>query len=194
MRADRSDLGERFGEALQFAHELHQGQCRNGSPRPYIGHLLGVCALVLEHGGDQDQAIAGLLHDAVEDQGGPPVLAGIERRFGSEVARIVAACTDDPDQSDWRRRKERYLQHLPDQDAPVVLVSAADKLDNVRALVRDHARHGDAIWQRWAGGRAARLWYYRAVTDALRQTGHHAPLAAELAADVARMERQVGPA
>src|SRR6516225_1975373 len=130
-------LNQRFNLAFELASGLHHTQTRKGTPVPYIGHLMAVCALVLEAGGDEDQAIAALLHDAVEDQGGLPTLETIRRLFGQRVADTVEACSDstssDPkDKLPWRQRKESYLQHLPTATPDVVLVSAADKLHNAR--------------------------------------------------------------
>lgn len=185
-------LSERFVDAFRCAFELHQGQCRKGTSEPYVAHLLAVASLALEHGADEDTGIAALLHDAVEDQGGRPRLEEIRTRFGDRVASIVAACTDDLEEPDWRRRKERYLEHLPHAGEPVILVSAADKLDNVRALNRNFEQAGNSIFARWQGGREARLWYYRRVLEVLEGTGKAGPLVAELGREVRRMEQLIG--
>jgi (p)ppGpp synthase/HD superfamily hydrolase len=158
-----SSPGPRYAEALAWARELHQAQIRKGSGTPYLAHLLSVSALVLEHGGDEDQAIAGLLHDAVEDCGGAPILAEIERRFGSRVASIVAACTDATvvPKPPWRARKEAYLRHLADEvETEALLVSVADKLHNARAILEDYRVIGPELWPRFRGGRDGTLWYY----------------------------------
>lgn len=158
-------LGPRFREGFLFAAEKHSGQTRKASTIPYIAHLMGVASLALEFGGDQDMAIAALLHDVVEDCGGARMLTEVRRRFGPRVAKIVDGCTDsvtDP-KTPWRGRKEMYLQHLKTADAEIRLVSAADKLNNVRSILSDYRAAGEAIWQRFNGGREGTLWYYRAL-------------------------------
>jgi len=167
-------LSERFNEALVYAHTLHREQPRKGKDIPYIGHLLGVASLVLESGGDEDMAIAALLHDAVEDQGGRPRLREIETLFGPRVAHIVWGCTDsdevDPNRKPpWCERKQKYLAHLEHQADPRVrLVSAADKVYNARAVLLDHYDVGDAVFDRFSQGKPGTLWYYRALVDAFR--------------------------
>jgi (p)ppGpp synthase/HD superfamily hydrolase len=160
-------LGPRFEEALQFAATTHRTQRRKGSDIPYIGHLLGVCSLVIEDGGDEDEAIAALLHDAAEDQGGERILAEIHDRFGPAVAEIVLACSDtlEEPKPEWRQRKEAYLDHLEHQPAPVLRVSLADKLFNARAILRDYVVVGEDLWNRFSAGRKGQLWYYRALAD-----------------------------
>jgi GTP pyrophosphokinase len=182
-------LGARFYEALVYAAELHAAQRRKGSGAPYVAHLLGVTAIVLEHGGGEDEAIGALLHDAVEDQGGKPRLEDIRRRFGAMVAEIVAGCTDSDTtpKPPWRERKEAYLAHLPAASRSVQLVSAADKLYNVRSIVEDYRACGEAIWERFTAGRDGTLWYYRALVEAFGQSDN-TPLVAELARAVAELE------
>jgi len=160
-------LGERFEEALQFAAVAHRTQVRKGSGIPYVGHLLGVCSLVIEDGGDEDEAIAALLHDAAEDQGGERMLDEIRRRFGERVAAIVAACSDtfDSPKPPWRARKDAYLQHLDGETESVLRVSLADKLFNARAILRDFLLVGDDVWTRFQTGRDGQLWYYRELAD-----------------------------
>jgi (p)ppGpp synthase/HD superfamily hydrolase len=158
-------LGRAFEQALLFAQRKHDGQPRKKTSIPYIAHLLGVCALVLEAGGDEDLAIAALLHDVVEDCGGAPMLREVRRRFGKRVAHVVDGCTDT-DQTPkppWRRRKEDYLKHLRMADADVRLVSAADKVHNARAILNDYREIGEPIWERFQGKRNGTLWYYRAL-------------------------------
>jgi GTP pyrophosphokinase len=159
----------RFGEALAYAAALHAQQRRKSSDVPYVAHLLSVAALVLEHGGTEDEAIAALLHDAVEDQGGAPRLVEIRERFGDDVAAIVAGCTDTDrtPKPPWRERKEQHLAHLSQASRSVQLVCAADKLHNVRSLADDYRVCGEALWQRFNGGREGTLWYYRAVCERL---------------------------
>lgn len=172
-------LTARFREALSFAFDLHQKQERKGSGVPYFAHLMGVASLVLEHGADEDEAIAALLHDAAEDQGGRPVLNVIQQRFGERVAAIVEGCTDSLDETKapWRVRKERYLAHLKDASPSVQLVAACDKLYNARTILDDHRRHGDALWVRFSGGRDGVLWYYDALAKAVAVDN---PVAGEL--------------
>jgi GTP pyrophosphokinase len=179
---------ERFSAAVAYATHLHAAQRRKGSDIPYIAHLLSVTGIVLQHGASEDEAIAALLHDAVEDQGGQPTLAEIERRFGPSVACIVEGCTDADTipKPPWRQRKERYIAHLADASPSMRLVSAADKLDNARAIVADYRTLGEALWDRFAGGRQGTLWYYRAVLDALRHQDRN-PLTDELTRVVAEM-------
>ena len=158
-------LGPRFLEAFLFAAEKHAGQTRKTTAVPYIAHLMGVTSLALEFGGDEDMAIAALLHDVVEDCGGAPMLEEVKRRFGSRVAKIVEGCTDSDREPKppWRERKENYLRHLKDADVDTKLVSAADKLNNVRSILSDYRELGESIWARFNGGREGTLWYYRAL-------------------------------
>ena len=159
-------LSERFDEALAYASALHRTQTRKGGDIPYVGHPLSVASLVIEGGGTETQAIAGLLHDAVEDQGGAPVLAEIERRFGPEVAKIVAECsdTDEVPKPPWEQRKKTYIDHLGHCSEATLLVSLADKLDNARAILRDYRIHGPALWQRFnVKDPKKHLWYYNSL-------------------------------
>ncbi len=181
---------DRFGEALVYATRLHAAQTRKGSGAPYVAHLLKVCGTALEHGADEDEAIAALLHDAVEDQGGAPVGEEIRRRFGDRVARIVAGCTDSDrtPKPPWRERKESYLARLRHAPASVRLVSACDKLDNVRSLVAAYRTLGESLWDRFRGGHDGTLWYHRRVVEVLKEAGTN-PLVEELARAVAELDR-----
>jgi (p)ppGpp synthase/HD superfamily hydrolase len=165
-------LGRRFRQAFLFAAEKHAAQARKASTIPYIAHLIGVASLVLEAGGDEDLAIAALLHDVVEDCGGAPMLKEVRRRFGARVAKVVDGCTDadtDP-KPPWRERKETYIRHLKKADADTRLVSAADKLNNVRSILSDYRTLGEGVWVRFNGGREGTLWYYRTLrTEFLRR-------------------------
>jgi len=163
-------LTGRFLAALALASEVHGEQRRKGTEIPYVAHLLVVTGLVLEDGGDEDEAIAAVLHDAVEDGGGRPVLERIGREFGDRVASIVEACSDSIDEKDndpWRVRKERYLAHLPEVTNDGVLrVSLADKVHNARSIVRDYREEGGRLWERFAPRTPSdQLWYYRALLD-----------------------------
>lgn len=189
-------LTPRFGEALTLALFLHGGQERKGSRVPYMAHLLGTAGIVLSFGGDEDQAIAGLLHDAAEDQGGQPTLDLIRGRFGNGVAEIVGGCTDtyeDP-KPPWEPRKRAYVAKLPSEAPHVLLVSAADKLDNARAIVADlrtaraSGKGTAGFWSRFNGGKDGSLWYYPALVDAYRKA-LGGPLVEELDAAVQEMKR-----
>jgi len=185
-------LGPRFEDALCYAARLHARQVRKRSGTPYVGHLLAVAAIVIEHGGGEDEAIAALLHDAVEDQGGAPRLAEIRERYGSRVAEIVAACsdTDQTPKPPWRARKEAYLAHLATADRSVQLVSAADKLHNLRSLAGDYRLCGESLWTHFNGGRDGTLWYFRAVHERLDKL-HGTQLCEELARAIEELERLV---
>ena len=160
-------LRDRFTDALAFAVHLHALQARKGTAIPYVTHLMTVCSLVLEDGGDEDQAIAALLHDGPEDQGGQPVLAEIHRRFGDEVATLVDGLTDtlDDPKPKWRPRKKAYLARLEDEPISVLRVSLADKLHNLRSVAVDHAVLGKVLWERFNAGRKQQEWYYRALLE-----------------------------
>jgi (p)ppGpp synthase/HD superfamily hydrolase len=166
-------LGARFEAALVEAARLHADQVRKQTNVPYVSHLLAVCGLVLEDGGDEDEAIAALLHDAVEDQGGAPTLQRIREAFGDRVADIVDGCsdTDQTPKPPWRARKEAYLAHLADPaTTPSVLrVSAADKLHNARSVLSDRRDAGDAVWDRFNAGKDDQLWYYRSLVEIFRR-------------------------
>lgn len=188
-------LTARFEEALRYAAIVHAGQARKGGGAPYLSHLLGVASLALEYGADEDEAIAALLHDAVEDAGGAGRLADIRGRFGGRVADLVWGCTDADTvpKAPWRERKEAYLARVPELPPGARLISAADKLHNTRAYLRAYRLGGEAIWARFAGGRAGTLWYLRAVTSALQRHGPH-PLVEELDRAVTELELVVGAA
>jgi len=159
-------LSDRFDEALAYASRLHRTQTRKGGDIPYVGHLISVASLVIEGGGTETQAIAGLLHDAVEDQGGPPRLAEIREKFGDGVATIVSECsdTDEVPKPPWEMRKKKYVDHLGYASEATILVSLADKLDNARAILRDYRTNGDALWQRFSVDDPQKhLWYYKSL-------------------------------
>jgi (p)ppGpp synthase/HD superfamily hydrolase len=163
-------LSERFTQALIYATELHQNQQRKGSGVPYIAHLLAVSSIVLEYGGKEDEAIAALLHDAIEDQGGAKTRTEIERRFGENVTNIVNGCTDSDitPKPPWKERKEQYIAHISTVSPSVRLVSAADKLHNARSIIQDYHIIGEEIWQRFKAGKEGSLWYYRALVTAFQ--------------------------
>jgi len=182
-------LGRRFEQALVFASQKHAGQTRKKTAAPYISHLLIVAGLVLEAGGDEDLAIAALLHDVVEDCGGAPMLKEIRRRFGKRVAHVVDGCTDTDvtPKPPWRKRKEDYLKHLRTADADTRLVSAADKLHNARSVLTDYRAIGESVWERFAGQRAGTLWYYRALAREFRRRKSN-----RIIAELTRAVRELG--
>ena len=155
--------------------------------------MLAVTAIVIEHGGNEDEAIAALLHDSIEDQGGASTREEIRKRFGDRVVEIVDGCTDTDvmPKPPWRVRKKEYIAHISVASAPVRLVSAADKLHNARAVLEDYRIVGEALWTRFNGGKEGTLWYYRAAVDALRKAGA-SPLIEELDRVVSEIECLAG--
>jgi (p)ppGpp synthase/HD superfamily hydrolase len=186
---------ERYATAVRFAVNAHRTQVRKGTTIPYFTHPLAVSGLVLEFGGDEEQAIAGLLHDVVEDCDlSPGALAEI---FGSRVAAIVEGCTDGtPDENGrkapWSDRKQRYLIHLQDAEEDVLLVSACDKLHNARSIVRDLHEIGAAVFDRFTAGREQTLWYYSRLADTFEERLAQRDLARALAYEVGRMSDRTG--
>jgi (p)ppGpp synthase/HD superfamily hydrolase len=165
-------LTDRFDDAFNYAHRLHRSQMRKDTTIPYISHLMTVAALVIEHGGNEDQAIAALLHDAAEDQGGAETLDDVRQRFGDAVAEIVSDCTDswtDP-KPEWRPRKEAYLAKLPAKPTQSLLVSLSDKTHNAEAILFDYRVLGESLWPRFNGGAEGTRWYYGALADVFSQT------------------------
>jgi hypothetical protein len=191
--ATAARIGHRFDRAVAFARDLHAGQHRKGTDTPYLAHLLAVASLVLEDGGSEDEAIAGLLHDAVEDQGGDPTLRRIEQQFGRTVAKIVEACsdTDVTPKPPWRARKEAYVAHLATADRSTIRVSLADKLHNARAILADLHAVGDDVWTRFNADRQAIIWYYDALAAAFEDR-NAGPMAAELRRTVDAIRRSAG--
>jgi GTP pyrophosphokinase len=167
-------LSDKFDRALLYATHVHGGQVRKETSIPYVAHLLAVAATVLEYGGDENLAIAALLHDSVEDQGGKARLDDIRNRFGKRVARIVEACSDSlantgkgERKAPWRNRKEAYLAHLREADKDIVRVSLAGKVHNARAILRDLRKPdvGEEVWGRFSVSKKQTLWYYRSLAD-----------------------------
>ena len=186
-------LSPKFEEALIYATRVHGGQLRKKTRIPYIGHLLGVTAIAMEYGANETEAIGALLHDAVEDCGGPPRQREIEEIFGKDVGEIVAGCTDT-DQTPkppWRERKEKYIAHLEMASPSTRLVSGSDKLHNARAILHNLREDGDEIWTRFNGGKEGTLWYYRSLVIALRRHGDNA-LIDELDRVVTEIEKLAG--
>ncbi len=161
----------RLGEAFDLAVRLHDSQLRKGTPIPYVSHLMAVASLVQEHGGDEDQTIAALLHDGPEDQGGEATLALIRERFGDRVGRIVAECSDtfETPKPPWRERKEAYVRHLEEASPETVLVSLADKTHNLRSILADHEEIGKALWERFTGRKDGTRWYHEALLEVYRR-------------------------
>lgn len=186
------ELGNRFVDALGYAAGAHAGQLRGGDGQPYIAHLLRVTGLVIQEGGSEDEAIAALLHDAVEDQGGLDRLEDIRGRYGHLVADIVDECTDSygEPRPPWRQRKEQYLSELERSSPGALLVSLADKLDNVRTMLRGHRVYGDEIWERSGKTPDDARWYYGTLASRFAEL-RPGPLADELATAVAALERKI---
>jgi (p)ppGpp synthase/HD superfamily hydrolase len=158
-------LTDRYAQAVAYASIIHAIDTRKGTNISYMSHLLGVSSLVIEAGGDEDEAIAGLLHDAVEDAGGLPRLEDVRARFGKKVATIVLACSDSTDE-EWKKtvaywpRKQAYLDHLEKADPRAVLVSIADKVHNARAIVTDLERSGNEVLEKFNGTADEIVQYY----------------------------------
>ncbi len=185
-----SPLTSSFEKALGFAFQLHKNQYRKRSHIPYISHLLAVTAIVIENGGSENQAIAALLHDAVEDQGGYDTLQKIEELFGSEVAEIVEGCTDaftDP-KPEWERRKTAYLKKLKHSPDSILLVSLADKIHNARSLLRDLQSKENNVWEKFNGGKEGTLWYYQSLVE-IFNTSPYPYLTSELSQVVKKIEK-----
>lgn len=182
-------LSNRFEEALVYAAQLHHKQIRKGSGIPYISHLLSVAALVLEDGGDEDEAIAALLHDAIEDQGGDKTRAEIRQRFGEKVVTIVDGCTDAETlpKPPWKERKLNHLEKMRFASKEVQRVALADKIHNARSIVADLEQEGEKVWQKFKGGKEGTLWYYRSFLEIYQQQGSNY-LTQELARLIAQLE------
>jgi (p)ppGpp synthase/HD superfamily hydrolase len=186
-------LTDRFDLALRYARELHGGQARKGAEVPYLAHLLGVASIVLDDGGDEDQAIAGLLHDAAEDHGGRDRLADIQSRFGNAVAQIVEDCTDSwtTPKDPWIERKTAYVEHARKLPPESLRVSAADKVHNAYAILRDLRNVGEQVWDRFKAKPDDVIWYYEALVRAYRQAGG-GRLVEELDRIVRGIQREMG--
>ena len=163
-------LTSRFDDALLLASQLHREQVRKASGVPYVSHLLAVAAIVLEHGGEEDHAIAALLHDAIEDQGGAATRELIREKFGDVIVEIVDGCTDAETlpKPPWEQRKQAHLDSIRNAPASVLLVTAADKLHNARSILLDLRRLGEDLWPRFSGAKVGTLWYYRSMVELLR--------------------------
>lgn len=187
-------LTDRIAEALALAVKAHKGQYRKGTTIPYISHPMAVAAIALEHGANEDQAMAALLHDAIED-GGVAYAKEIQEQFGDEVLAIVEGCTDGvPDASgykgSWKMRKERYLAHLENASADVILVSSSDKLHNARSIVEDQLKTGNEVFTRFSATKEQTLWYYSSLAEIFDRK--NSPVAPALLETVQTMNRLAG--
>lgn len=198
MTSQPFPLTSRFSEALSSAATLHAGQYRKGTPIPYLGHLLATASIALSHGADEDEAIAALLHDSIEDApehlGADWVRRWLEFKFGRKVLEIVNCCTDADIQPkpSWLQRKETYVARIAGEPRSVLLVSASDKLHNAAAILSDFRQVGDEVWKRFnqTAGKAGTIGYYRGLTSAYQQTGHHRALIEELHRTVSLIEQE----
>lgn len=183
-------LGERFEEALAFAARLHRQQTRKASPIPYVSHLLIVAGTVIEQGADEDTAIAALLHDAVEDQGGATIRESIERRFGQTVADLIDEVSDTEvtPKPPWRERKEQYLARVRMMSPGALLIAMADKLHNSRSTLADYRRLGDRVWERFNAGKEEQAWFYGRFLEA---TETHPSASPDLIAELRRIDGEL---
>ena len=184
---------ERLVRAFGYAATLHARDTRKGTEIPYLSHLMGVASLVQEHGGDENQVIAALLHDAIEDHPrGGLTRQQIRKQFGARVLTLVEACSDSDTKPkpSWRKRKEHYLKHLPKAPHKAKLISLADKLHNARAVLSDHRQIGERVWKRFNAPKKGILWYYRSLADTFARVRHHRPLVEELERVVSELERR----
>ena len=188
-----TQLSPRFEEAFRYAADVHRTQTHKGTGAPYIGHLMGVASIVLDDGGSEDEAIAALLHDAAEDQGGRARLDDIRARFGDGVAAIVEDCTDSwvTPKERWAERKMRYAEHARTLSGPSLRVSASDKVHNTYGILRDLRNHGDAVWKRFNASPDDVVAYYRTLVRSYREAGGGA-LIDELDRIVRAIEREMG--
>ncbi|MHB8135058.1 MAG: HD domain-containing protein [Anaerolineaceae bacterium] len=186
--------------ALQLAFTLHGGDSRKSSNVPMIAHMLSVCALVIQDGGGEDEAIAALLHDALEDKPEQINRKEIEDRFGKKVLEIIEVSTDTPKdyqggpKPPWRTRKEAYLEHIRQTDASLLRVTVADKIDNARAILADYYQMGSKVWERFNAPQEDQIWYYTASVAAYQSVGFSGFLLDELRELVERLNRLSNPA
>jgi len=175
MRAtgDPMQFTPRIERAFSMARQLHTMQTRKGNGSPYIAHLLAVASLVIENGGTEDEAIAALLHDSVEDQGGLNTLHEIRAQFGDSVSEIVDECTDsfDDPKPPWKERKKAFIESISQKSKSAALVLLADATHNAGSLLNDFRSIGDDIWEQFNGGKTGTLWYYRSLAEVLNRSG-----------------------
>lgn len=189
MNRAKLALSQRFEDALMYAVKLHAQKIRKGSGVPYVSHILGVASIAIEYGAKEDEAIAALLHDAIEDQGGDKTRLEIRKRFGQKVVDIVNGCTDTDvkPKPPWKKRKEDYIAHIRHANKSVRLVSAADKLHNIQTIIKDYRKVGSKVWKRFNGSKVGTLWYYRTLVNELL-AAERSPLAEELDRAVTKLE------
>ncbi|MBP6177958.1 MAG: HD domain-containing protein [Anaerolineales bacterium] len=186
MSSNSPQITSRLHEALQFTFKLHGRDARKESNVPYVAHLLSVCALVQQDGGSEDEAIAALLHDALEDKAEQTSRAEIAALFGDHVVALIEVSIDTPpdyeggEKPPWRQRKEAYLAHVRSTNPDLLRVTIADKVDNARAILADYLRIGDELWKRFNAGREDQLWYYENSVLAYEAAGYKGPLLEEL--------------
>jgi (p)ppGpp synthase/HD superfamily hydrolase len=175
-------LSEKFIQAVSIANVFHKGHVRKGTQIPYISHLMAVASLVMEGGGSEDEIIAALLHDAVEDCGGEPILDEIKKHFGQNVASIVDDLTEtyENPKPPWKGRKEAYISHIKEANPSVRLVSCADKLHNVRCILSDYRQEGETLWNRFSASKEETLWFYQSMANVLCASGRGLKIYADL--------------
>jgi (p)ppGpp synthase/HD superfamily hydrolase len=198
MNGRASAATPRFLDALSYAVRLHGADYRRCSTVPCVAHLLGACALVLADGGTEEEAIAALLHDALEDHPEDTSPDEIAARFGDEVVALVQACTDTPrdykggKKPPWRQRKTAYVEHLRRAGPRERRVALADKLDNLRSILADYPRQGEQFWARFHAGKEDQLWLFRSLSKAFREAGATGHLMEEFERCVSKLERLAG--
>jgi (p)ppGpp synthase/HD superfamily hydrolase len=196
--SNQETLSPRMIEALELAIKLHGHDTRKKCKVPYLAHVLNVCALVIQDGGDEDEAVAALLHDALEDKPEEINEEDINASFGRKVADIVRLCSDTErdfkggEKGPWRERKERYLNEVKQHDPALLRVTVADKIDNARAIIFDHKHVGDAIWTHFKAGKEDQIWYYSEAMRVYREVGFSGPLLEELDALVEELKLIAG--
>jgi (p)ppGpp synthase/HD superfamily hydrolase len=175
-------MSERFVVAVELANELHGDQIRKGTKVPYISHPLIVSGIVLQHGGGEDEAIAALLHDTVEDCGGKPVMVRIRKRFGDNIADLVDGCseTDIQPKPPWRERKDGYIESIKSANPSVRLISCADKIHNASSIISEYRKVGERVWDRFKANKTETLWFYTSIINAMRASGENRPILDEL--------------
>lgn len=194
MSAKKDELTRRLYKAHKLAFKLHGRDARKSTSVPVMAHLLAVCAMVQFDGGDEDEAVAALLHDALEDKPEHISAKKIAKRFGAKVLEIVEISSDTPadyqggPKPPWRERKQAYLEKITPEHTGLLRVTVADKIDNARAILAEHRRLGEAVWKRFNAGRSEQLWYYRAALEAYRSAGFSGALLEELERLVQQME------
>lgn len=193
-------VSERLHEAMEYAIYLHGRDARKCSAVPYLAHLFSVCALVQGDGGSEDEAIAALLHDALEDKPGMTSAEEVARRFGETVRDLLLACSDSLRESQnqakapWRQRKQEYLAKIRRTPPSMLRVSVADKVDNARSILADHRRMGDEVWRRFNAGKDQQLWYFRCLVQAYHDAGVRGWLVDELGRLATEIEAAAGSA